>query len=510
MKRMIALRGPVARTASARLPHAGALALALVLGAQACSGSSGAGAGAAPPAPPGAPADEAWRSELPRPGAPRGVVYPPAQVSRLPNGVALYLVPRPTGTVALSVAIRSGGAANLPRESGLAALSLRLMTEATQKKNALELALAAESLGSSLAFDTGRDGSSVSLEVLPLDADAGLALLAEVIREPRFAAEDVERVKRQWLDSLVSERQEPTRLASLAGMRALLGPRVGFPVRGSIPDVQRLSREDLVRFHREHYVAGNMAVIAVGDLTMQRLEQLARAGFGALPARAPKPLPPLELAPAPQKTAFWIVDRPGAVQSAVFVGQLLPERSAPGHEARQVMNNLLGGLFTSRLNQNLREQHAYTYGVRSSAVATRRWGAFVAMSSIKTENTADALEQLFAEVGGLATGQQKPLASDELERAKTDLVHQLGANLEHVSRILGDTGELFIDGSAPDYNQKYPSLIGAVDAATVQAEAQRLTPDRSTVVIVGDRAQVAPQLEAKGWAFTVAPPELTE
>jgi zinc protease len=482
-----------------------ALSVALGLAALSCGGAQRADSGT----PESAAGDESWRTQKPEPGASRAFDYPAAQVSRLPNGIELYLVPKQAGTVALSVAARAGGSSCKAGQSGLAALTLRLMTEATKSKSALALAEATESLGASLDFDTGRDGSSVSLEVLPSDVDAGLRLLAEVVVEPRFAADDVTRVKKQWLDSLLAERQEPSRLSSLAGLRALLGPGVGGPVRGSVPDVRRMTAADLVSFHRQHYVAGNLAIIAVGDLDMARLTALVTASFGRLPAAKPPSSPPLTLPPPPEQTEVLIIDRPGSVQTALFVGQPFPARDAEGYEAREVMNNLLGGLFTSRLNQNLREKHAYTYGARSLTIATRRWGAFVGMSSIKTENTADALEQLRLELSALRS-EPNPISQAELDRSQVDLVHSLGANLEHVRRVLADTGELFIDRLPPDYHQRYPALIRGVDQAAAFREAQRLSPDRLVVVLVGDRAQIEPGLVQKGMRVSLAPERLTE
>jgi zinc protease len=479
----------------------------------ACGGAQSSGAvsatesGAAPAAQPAA--DESWRTQRPSPGAATAFDYPPAQVSKLPNGVALYLVPRRAGTVALSVVTRAGGSSCKAGQSGLAALTLRVMTEATKSKAGLALAEATEDLGASLDFDTGRDGSSVSIEVLPGDVDQGLALLAEVVVSPRFAPDDVTRVKKQWLDSLVAERQEPTRLSSLAGMRALLGGTTGAPVRGSVPDVERLTAGDLIRFHRQHYVAGNLAVVAVGDLDMARLTALATAHLGALPKAEPPPSPPLALPPAPEHTSVYVIDRPGSVQTALFTGQLFPERSAPGFEAREVMNNLFGGLFTSRLNQNLREKHAYTYGARSLAIATRRWGAFVGMSSIKTENTADALAQLQLELRALRTP-PNPITGDELERSKVDLIHSLGANLEHVRRVLSDTGELYIDALPASYQHDYSRLIQSVDQNAAFQEASRLDPERLVVVLVGDRAQIEPALRESGLRVDAAPASFTE
>jgi zinc protease len=478
-------------------------------GSLACAASNAVTPPRAAPPGPTSIADEGWRAARPAPGPERGFDYPAAQQGTLPNGVQLYLVPRHAGTVALAVISRAGGATNEAGQSGLAALTLRLMTEATKSKSPLALAEATEALGASLDFDTGRDGSSVSLEVLPADVDAGLALLAEVIMEPRLASDDFARVKKQWLDSLVAERQEPSRLSSLAGMRALLGMNAGAPVRGSIPDVQRSSVAELARFHRQHYVAGNLAILAVGDLDMPRLEQLAAASLGRLPKLAPPARPAPVLPPAPERLAVWVIDRPGSVQTALFAGQPFPERAAPGHEAREVMNNLLGGLFTSRLNQNLREKNAYTYGARSVDITTRSWGALIMMSSVKTESTADALAQLRLELRALRTA-PNPITPDELARSKVDLIHGLGANLEHVSRVLGDTSELFAEGLPPDYHHTYASLIQGVDAAAAFREAERLDPDHLVVVLVGDRAQIEPALTAQGLTAAVAPERFTE
>ncbi|MEY4545784.1 MAG: hypothetical protein RL685_1979 [Pseudomonadota bacterium] len=476
----------------------------------ACSSATG---GAAPQTADGANteegADQSWRQTTPTPTAPSTFDYPAAQTAQLPNGVRLYLVPRKSGTVALSVNALAGGSACGPGRSGLAALTLRVMTEATRQKTGLQLAVAAESLGAELAFDTGRDGSSVSLEVLPSDAEAALGLLAEVVSEPRFAADDVQRLRAQWLDSLRSERQEPARLAALAGMRALFG-NAASPVDGSVPDVERLTREDLVQFHRQWYVAGNLAVLAVGDLTLERLTELAQKGLGKLPTRVAPPLPSIQLTPPPARTTVWIVDRPNAVQSALFAGQAFPERSAPGYEARQVVTNLLGGLFTSRLNLNLREKHAYTYGVRSRALATRRFGAFVTQSSIKTESTADALEQLTLELRAIAAGKPEQITTEELDRAKTDLVHQLGGHLEHVRTVLSDTTEVYVDGLSADYQQRFLAGVRSVDQRAAAEQAARLTPDHLTVVIVGDQQKIVPLLSAKGITAQTAPRELTE
>jgi zinc protease len=198
----------------------------------------------------------------------------------------------------------------------------------------------------------------------------------------------------------------------------------------------------------------------------------------------------------PQRARVVLVDRPGSVQSAIFCAQPFPRRDAPGHEARQVLSGVVGGLFTSRLNQNLREKNAFTYGARSQAIATRDWGAFVVSTSVETNVTGPALAEIFAELGAAKDpGKGRPIADEETARAKADLVSSLGAHLEHVDRVAGDMTTLFGLRLPPDYLSGFPATVAAVDTASVQAQAaQGLSPEKLIVVVVGDAQAIEPAL----------------
>jgi zinc protease len=225
---------------------------------------------AAPPAPP-APASarpdpEPWRAARPAPAAGSQIHYPDPVRSQLPNGMTLLVVQRPAPVVALAVVARSGAGAVPAGKSGLAALTARMMTEATRHRASLALAEAAESLGSSLEHDAGRDSMRVGLTVLRADLEPALDLLSEVVREPAFDAKDLDRVRAEWISGLVAERQNPARMASLIGLRALLGDPHGAPVRGTVGDVQKLRPLDLRRFHGAAFVPKNAALVVVGDV----------------------------------------------------------------------------------------------------------------------------------------------------------------------------------------------------------------------------------------------------
>jgi zinc protease len=484
------------------------LPLAFVMVVTGCGGTPAPAAPAARPAtPPKAqPEDQAWRAQKPEPGQPAAIDYPAPAIARLKNGLKVYVVSRPTPVVTLSVVVRHGASAVPVGKSGLAALTARMLTEGTKRKTSLQVAEAAESLGSTLEGDAERDASTVSLLVASDDVPRGLALLSEVVQTPAFSPKELERVRREWLDQLTAERQDPKRLGPLAGFRLLLGPVQGAPVAGSTTDVKRLAARDLADFHRRHYVPSSAAVVAVGNVTLQALEPEIEKLFGGWRGAAGPASPAYEPPPLAGARRFVIVDRPGAVQTALFAAHPFPQRKASGYEARQVLNSMLGGLFTSRINDNLREQHAYTYGARSLSVATRLWGAFVVMTSVKTEVTAPALEELFRELELARPGPAgKPFAEDELGRARADLANALGAHLEHVGRVAGDATDLFVHELPPDYYVRYPALVRSIDSAAAAEQAERhLMPDRLLVVVVGDRAKIEPDFSSRNWKLEPA------
>jgi predicted Zn-dependent peptidase len=254
-----------------------------------------------------------------------------------------------------------------------------------------------------------------------------------------------------------------------------------------------------------------MAVIVVGDLTLAQVEPDVERLFGhaAGPASAPPSTPVTPQAPS--KLDILLVDRKDSVQSAIFAVEPFPRRSEPGFEAREIMGTLLGGLFTSRLNLNLREKHAYTYGVHGQALATRQWGAFFVATDVKSETTADSLFEIIAELDRIRDPNgPAPIQEQETARASTDLMHGLGARLEHTSAIADAIGTTFAEQLPADYYSKYPSVVSQVPLTDVAREANRIDTHHLLVVIVGDSAQIAPALKQHGFEFETADPKLLE
>lgn len=487
--------------------------LALALAAAACGGDVKAYRAKAPAPPPtAAPDPDAWRNQRPAPGQPAEVHFPAPDVVKLPNGLSVYLVQRPTAVVTLELVVRHGASSVPEGKSGLAALTARMLIEASKKHPSRELAEAAESLGAPLQADAGRDDSTVGLVALTGDVERALALLAEVVREPAFDEKDFQRVRSEWVDQLVAERQSPERLAALAGLRLLNGPVLGAPVGGGIADVKALKSADLRAFHDRYYVPSESALVVVGNVGFEALRPSIDKYFGSWrgrpltakrePPRLPPPNPGLRIV---------AVDRPGAVQTAIFAAQRFPARSTPGYEAREVLSEIVGGLFTSRINMNLREKHAYTYGAGTRAVATRDWGAFVLSTSVRTDATAPALTEALHELAlARDPGLGAPLRPDEIGRAKAALLHELGARLEHSSLVATSMVPLFVLDLGSDYYSRYPSLVQGVAATDLEASQRLLSPEDMLVVVVGDVAQIRGGFDKLGWKLEAAQDSLTD
>lgn len=459
-----------------------------------------------------APDPEAWRGTQPSAAPASAVTFPVSIERRLSNGLSLLFVPRHAPITTLQLVVR-GGAATVPAgKSGLAAIVARMLTEGTLKKSSLELAIAAESLGSSLSHDAERDAISLGMEVLPRDVPAALALLSEVIQTPAFRAADLQRVKQEWQDQLQGERQNPMRLASLAALRSLFGRALGAPVSGSKADVEKLTRNDLVAWHTAQVAPNNSALILVGELDPDSITQQANELFGKwAAANGATTAQSAPVVPASPKSRIILIDRAGSVQSAIFAAHGFPKRSEAGHEAREVMSSLFGGLFTSRLNMNLREEHAYTYGARSTVAATRNFGLFAISTSVERDVTAQSIEQILYEMKALRDASLKrPISSGEMLRAKADLSHELGASLEHTGSIADRVATQFIQGLPLDYHARYSATLAVLPPSQIEQAAQLVNPDQLTLVVVGDRAAIEPKLSALRLPIEIADAQLTD
>ena len=416
------------------------------------------------------------RSVAPTPGPVPALTPPAVQKRTLSNGLPVWIVEMHKVPVAnVTLAIKTGAAAEPRGRFGLANLTAEMLDEGAGSRGALEIADAVDYLGASLSTSTGFDSSSVDLHVPVARLAEALPLMADVALRPTFPDKELQRVREELLTSLLQAEDDPAALVQFAFPRIVYGAghRYGTLTFGTAAAIKGFSSDDLRQFHAGHYVPSQSLLIVTGDVTPgEVLPQLERAfgqwtGTAAADATVPA-------APQLQARKIYIVDKPGAAQSQIAIGWVGVPRSTPDYFALRVLNTVLGGAFTSRLNQNLRETHGYAYGATSAFDMRASAGPFLASAGVQTDKTAEALTEFFKELEGIRT----PIPADELNRATNYLALQLPRSFETTGSVAGSLEQQFVYSLPDDYFQTYTGRVGAVTAAQVQAAAQKVHPAR--------------------------------
>jgi zinc protease len=459
---------------------------------------------ALPPNPPPAPALEAaaqapapskepWRNQVPKPGPTPQAKLPAARSFQLPNGLKVYWIEsHALPIVAGQLVVRSGSAADPAGLPGLAAFTAAMLDEGTKTRDALAIATQLEGLGANLTTGSNFDGSYVTFDVLKPNAEQALAIVSDVALGPTFPEKDVERVRGDRLTALLQQRDSPFQIAFRVMYPALYGPHhpYGHTPLGSEEALKKITRDDIAAFYRASYAPANAALVLAGDLTEADVRRLAHQAFGAWSgqaAAAPAPPPPASI---PERVV--LVDMKGAPQTALGIAQLGVKRSDPDFERLNVMNTILGGLFSSRVNLNLREKHGYTYGAFSSLVETRGVGPLFVGSAVRADVTGASVREMLSEARAMTQAEVTP---EELALAKDSIARSLPALFETTRSAVGTMGQLFLFDLAPDYYAGLPARLSSMTAAEVFAATKRhLAPDRMLIVAVGDRAQAEPQI----------------
>jgi zinc protease len=440
------------------------------------------------------------RSRLPNTGAPPELRLPPVQRFALSNGLKVVLAERQvTPLVNLRLMLDAGFAADsmAPGEGskpGLATLVADMLDEGTRTRDALAISAQLESLGANLGTSTTLDTLSIDLSALPGLLDPALAIYADIIRNPVFPARELERVRKQRLAAIQQEKAQPMGLALRILPPLLYGPQhvYGLPHTGNGTEaaVSALSAEDMRRFHRDWVRPDNATLVVVGDIRPSELKPLLEKHLGGW--RAPStPLPRKNLAavPLPEKPRVFLMDRPGAEQSVVIAGQVAAPFDGERKFALDVLNAILGGQFTSRLNMNLREDKHWSYGARSVLREARGQQPFMAYAAVQADRTADSMREILRELKDLRG--KRPPSQTELSAAQDSLVLSLPGDHETNSAISGTLGQAVVFGLPDDYYNRYVSRVRALTPAELKTVAQDLLqPDALTWVVVGDLAKI--------------------
>jgi predicted Zn-dependent peptidase len=309
-----------------------------------------------------------------------------------------------------------------------------MLDEGAGRRNALQIADAVDYLGASLSTSSTSDATSIDLHVPVARLADGLPIMADVALRPTFPQEELQRVREDLLTSIIQARDDPETLIQFAFPRLVYGPqhRYGTMTVGTAAAVKQFSVADLRQFHTQQYVPSNAAIIVTGDVSTAAAVSRLETAFGSWKGAAVQPAVVPE---APQLTSrqVYLIDKPGAAQSQIRLGWIGVPRSTPDYFALRVLNTILGGSFTSRLNQNLREEHGYAYGAGSSFDMRTGAGPFYAAAGVQTDKTSEALTEFFKELEAI----RKPIPAEELEKAKNYLALLLPRNFETTQSLAG-------------------------------------------------------------------------
>jgi zinc protease len=436
------------------------------------------------------------RGKAPALGPPPTLKLPAIQKRQLSNGLPVWLVELHEVPVAqINLVALGGGVDDPPGKFGVTSLMAAMLEDGAGGRSALEIADAVDFLGADLGASATYDSSAVRLHVPVARLADALPIMADVALRPTFPAEELERLRQQRLTGLLQARDDPAAIVAQAFPRVVYGSthRYGTSMVGPAATITAFSVADLRAQYAAVFRPATSALIVVGDVVADKVMPLLESSFGSWRSQAtatPATLPPVQ---PPARREVSLVDKPGAPQTQIRIGAIGVPRSTPDYFPIQVMNTILGGSFTSRLNMNLREKHGYTYGASSAFDMRKDDGPFFAAAGVQTDKTSEALKEFFNELDGIL----QPVPADELSRAKNYVALRFPSGFEATTDISRRLEDAVVYRLPDDYFSTYVQKIEAVTAADVQRVARTyIQPTRVAVVIVGDRKVIEPGIRA--------------
>jgi len=440
------------------------------------------------------------RTAVPALGADRPFRAPEVRSGRLENGLEVHVVERADlPKVAVNFVTRAGTGADPVGKAGVASLAHTTIDLGTATRGALDIEKALGDLGTELGGVAGREAATIAFEVLERNLDATLAIVADVVRNPSFPAEEVERERKRRLDTLAQQEKNANALAGRVRAMLAFGADhpYGQPTLGLAGTVERISREDLVSFHATHWKPASSALVFVGDLDLDGALALAREHFGGWSGGA---APALEIPPPSPAAAsrIYLLDRPEAAQSVISQFLPAPPHASTDRYALDLADAVWGGGgFGTRLNLNLREDKGYSYGVFSVVARYERQGLWFAGGGVQTDKTKESVVEFLAELDGLAGA--RPISAEEFETARLRKMRGYAQQFEAYQRVADGLAELWIARLPMTELQAESEAIAAATLEEVRAAAARWAkPAEAAILVVGDRKKVEAGLREAG------------
>lgn len=434
---------------------------------------------------------EEWRAKAPEAGKAPELSLPTVQKDVLDSGLTVFLAEKHgLPIVTFSVVTRGGSAADPAKKAGLTALAWAMLGEGAGKRASLEFSDAVADLGASFGTTADQDRGAVTISGLTEHREGMMSLLADAVLAPKLDAKDFERKRSEHLASLVSAKGNPMGLAFQHVPALIYGPAhpYGHPASGSEESVATLTLADVKAQLRASMIPSQSALVVSGDIDIAEALRLAKKFLGNWkgPKVKEKPFAAVEATP---RAKVVIVNKDSSPQTLVLLGRPIFGAGHPDQTALEVADAIYGGVFSSRLNLNLREEKGYTYGARSAFSARRGVGAYNAYAMVKAQVTGESVKEFFAELEGMRT---RAPDADEVARTKAMMIRSLPGDFETTATTAGAAGQIFIFGLPLDWYTTLPARLESVDAAAVKAMAEKyLTPDRMQLLLVGEADKVA-------------------
>ena len=426
---------------------------------------------------------------------------PPApEVAAGASGITLWVLERhQVPVVSCDLTIPSGASGDPKDKAGLAYATANMLDEGAGSRGAIDLARAIDDLGARIQTDANADASFASLTVAKRNLDRAFALFGDVVARPRFEPAEFKRVKDLWTNELREREKDPDATARVVYRVVLFGPEhpYGHAWDGTPQSAKAVTLDDVKRFYATAWRPDRATLVCVGDVTQKEVLALTKSAFGTW--KAPAKPPPDPLVPPPPKGPWpklVLVDRADAPQSVIAAVKPGIVASAPEAPALWRVNDAIGGSFTSRLNQDLREEHGYTYGARSRYSVSRGPGQVVSWANVVTDKTGDALSAMLGDLRKFAEG---GLTQDEVERTRSQARGDLVNVYETVEGIAGHLAADASLGLPPDYQAKASELRDTADKALLDRLAKQFyDPSDAILVVVGPRVKVQPMIDKLG------------
>lgn len=446
----------------------------------------------------GGPVSEIDRSRPPARGTFKDFDFPHVERRRLPTGLDLRVAElRRLPVVSLNLFMRASESALSENNAGLALATADTIEGGTKKRSGSALAEALEGIGARMSASAGWEGTSLSLSCLADRLPEALGIVAEAVLEPGFPEDEVARSREQKLAAIRQRLMDPASLASDEAQDRYFAPSVPYARRreGTVESVSRVGSAEMLGYADANYRPGHGGLVVAGDVDPGEVETMVAEHFGAWTGD-PANLPDFEVRPRWSERRVHLVHRPGSVQSEIRVGHVGTTRTDADYYALTIANMVLGGMFTSRLNLNLRERHGFTYGVRSRFTFRTSPGPFQVSTAVGNDVTAAAIREIVHELTRMA---QEGPTDEEVAAARDYAAGIFGLRLETAGQVATRVSQLVVYGLPDDHFDDYRERMRAVDvAAAAAAAARHIRPDEVQIVVVGDADAVADDVDALG------------